>query len=207
MVFYNSVLGARTNKYGDFLDICAAITGRAPAAGLHVTKLRKGQLLFRLQDVSPQLMNEDIFYHVLGVILGREAGTKIPVIDGLPAQVSEDRLKAISAAGAAAGAVSMFHAVGITPEAATLAEAFQVAVYDDSVPERCIDVTSDMLVQARDMLTNTDSAELRAVCLGTPHFSYTEFCPADQRAKRAGGGAAGSSGYLLLHFNQPFYPR
>ncbi len=30
IVFANSVLGARTNRYGDFFDICAAITGRAP---------------------------------------------------------------------------------------------------------------------------------------------------------------------------------
>src|ERR1700685_1665402 len=30
VVFCNSVLGARTNRYGDFLDICAAVTGRAP---------------------------------------------------------------------------------------------------------------------------------------------------------------------------------
>ncbi len=175
VVFYNSVLGARTNKYGDFLDICAAMTGRAPAAGLHLTEARKGQLLFRLKGVSDELMAEDIFYHVLGVILGREAGTRIPVIDGLPAQVSEDRLKAISAASAAAGAVSMFHAVGVTPEANSLAEAFQVTEFDESVPEACIDVTPAMLVQARDMLTNTDSAELRAVCLGTPHFSVSEF--------------------------------
>ena len=28
IVFANSVLGARTNRYGDFLDICAAITDR-----------------------------------------------------------------------------------------------------------------------------------------------------------------------------------
>src|SRR5688572_22131546 len=30
VVFANSVLGARTNRYGDFIDICAAVTGRAP---------------------------------------------------------------------------------------------------------------------------------------------------------------------------------
>ena len=35
VVFANSVLGARTNRYGDFLDICAALTGRVPDAGLH----------------------------------------------------------------------------------------------------------------------------------------------------------------------------
>src|SRR5262249_15159425 len=34
VVFANSVLGARTNKYGEFIDICAAVTGRVPDVGL-----------------------------------------------------------------------------------------------------------------------------------------------------------------------------
>ena len=33
VAYANSVLGARTNRYPDYLDICAAITGRAPYAG------------------------------------------------------------------------------------------------------------------------------------------------------------------------------
>ena len=40
IVFANSVLGARTSRYGDFLDLAAAITGRVPYAGLHVTENR-----------------------------------------------------------------------------------------------------------------------------------------------------------------------
>ena len=34
IAFCNSVLGARTNRYGDFIDVAAAITGRVPDAGL-----------------------------------------------------------------------------------------------------------------------------------------------------------------------------
>ena len=30
IVFANSVIGARTNRYGDFIDLCCAITGRVP---------------------------------------------------------------------------------------------------------------------------------------------------------------------------------
>ena len=47
----------------------------------------------------------------------------MPVIVGLPADTDEDRLKALGAAAASSGAVSMFHAVGITPEAPTLDDA------------------------------------------------------------------------------------
>ena len=36
VAFCNSVLGARTNRYGDFLDIACAIIGRAPRYGLHL---------------------------------------------------------------------------------------------------------------------------------------------------------------------------
>ena len=66
IVFANSVLGARTNRYGDFIDICAAITGRAPAIGLHLSENRRGQLLYRLEDIPENLLTEDVLFPVLG---------------------------------------------------------------------------------------------------------------------------------------------
>ena len=48
IVFANSVIGARTNRYGDFIDLCCAMTGRAPAWGLHLDEPRLGQVLFEL---------------------------------------------------------------------------------------------------------------------------------------------------------------
>ena len=48
IVFANSVIGARTNRYGDFIDLCCAMTGRAPASGLHLAENRRGQVLYRL---------------------------------------------------------------------------------------------------------------------------------------------------------------
>jgi predicted aconitase len=66
IVFANSVLGARTERYPDLFDICCAITGRAPAMGLHLTEPRAGQLLFRLIDLPEQLQGRDDFYPVLG---------------------------------------------------------------------------------------------------------------------------------------------
>lgn len=170
VAFYNSVLGARTNKYGDFLDICAAITGRVPYAGLHRDECRKGEILFSLDGVPKKLLVQDIFYHVLGIVLGRESGSSVPVIEGLPALTSEDQLKAISAAGAASGSVALFHAIGITPEASSLSDAFH-----GEQPSKVVVVTPEMLIQARDALTTTAAGKVSAVCLGTPHFSFTEF--------------------------------
>ena len=52
------------------------------------------------------------------------SGDRIPVVEGLPAPPNEDLLKALGAASASSGAVGLFHAVGITPEAPTLKDAF-----------------------------------------------------------------------------------
>lgn len=44
VVYANSVLGARTLKYPDYLDICIALTGRAPMIGCHLPERRRPQL-------------------------------------------------------------------------------------------------------------------------------------------------------------------
>ncbi len=170
IVFANSVLGARTHRYGDFIDICAAITGRAPAVGLHLTENRRGQILFRLQDIPERLLNEGVLYPVLGYLIGSQTANCIPVIDGLPSTVTEDQLKALGAAAASSGAVALFHAVGITPEAPTLDDAFQ-----HQPPEQTIVVTLDTLCQMRDKLATVPDGIINVIALGSPHFSMTEF--------------------------------
>jgi len=57
--YANSVLGARTNRYADYMDICAAITGRVPKCGLHLKENRKGQILLRLMDVPSALLQRN----------------------------------------------------------------------------------------------------------------------------------------------------
>ena len=169
IVYANSVLGARTHRYGDFIDICAAITGRAPAAGLHVTENRRGTVLFRLEGLSDRLLASDVLFPVVGHLIGAETGRAVPVIDGLPAGVDEERLKALGAAAAASGSIGMFHAVGVTPEAATLKEA--LGGYQ---PERTVTIGIDRLRAARDSLSTKGVDELGAVSLGTPHYSARE---------------------------------
>jgi predicted aconitase len=170
IVFANSVIGARTERYPDLLDICAAITGRAPAIGLHLTDNRAGQLLFRLDDIPKRLQQDDSFYPVLGILVGRLAGHRIPVISGLTVTPAEDQLKAFGAATASSGAVALFHIVGVTPEAPTLEAAFQGR---PAVEERSI--TADQLREIRRELTTAVDAKLDMVVLGSPHFSIAEF--------------------------------
>ena len=172
IVFVNSVLGARTGRYGDFVDICAAITGRVPNAGLHLTEQRRGQVVFDVRGLPDRLLGEDALYPLLGHVVGAESGSLVPVVGGLAPGVGEDRLKAVGAAAASSGAVALVHVVGSTPEAPTLADALQ---HHD--PLRVVEVTPAMIRAARDALTTTEPAtgRLAGVNVGTPHFSVEEF--------------------------------
>jgi cis-L-3-hydroxyproline dehydratase len=170
IVFANSVLGARTERYPDLFDVCCAITGRAPAIGLHLTENRAGTLLLQLKDISGALQASDDFYPVLGHLLGKTALDRIPVIEGMDTIPNDDQLKALGAAAASSGAVALFHMVGVTPEAPTVEAAFQ-----SNAPHETIKITMDMLRQARRELTHTDDARLDMVVLGSPHFSLAEF--------------------------------
>ncbi len=169
--YANSVLGARTNRYGDFIDICAAITGRVPKCGLHLKQNRKGQILLRLIDIDPAIMRSNYFFAILGHLVGSLTEDEIPVIEGLPVDVSSDQLKALCAAAASSGSVALFHAIGLTPEANTLEEAFQ-----GGKPERVIDIRlSDLQKSRADLSTAKEGDDLDLVVLGCPHFSFDEF--------------------------------
>jgi predicted aconitase len=170
IVFANSVLGARTNRYGDFIDICAALTGRAPAVGLHLTENRRGQIVFHLDGIRPGLLHEDVFFPVLGYFIGAHSQNQIPVIVGLPPDTTEDQLKALGAAAASSGAVALFHAVGVTPEAPTLADALhnQPASAEHAVTMADIRATLNKLATVPD-------GRIGVVALGSPHFSLAEF--------------------------------
>ncbi|QTO51396.1 aconitase X [Burkholderia latens] len=170
IVFANSVLGARTSRYGDFLDLAAAITGRAPYAGLHVEANRAARILFNAPDFGDR-PSRDIYFAALGLLVGRIAGAVVPAIVGLPPNTTEDELKALGAAAASSGAVALFHAVGVTPEAPTLDAALH-----GRAAERVVNVALADLDDVRRTLNHGAAGDtLVAVALGTPHFSLAEF--------------------------------
>src|SRR4051812_35876766 len=165
IAFANSVIGARTERYPDLLDVCCAITGRVPAVGLHLPENRAGQILFELVGVPLALQQDDQFFAVLGHYIGQLAEDRIPVVDGILSTPSEDQLKAFSAAVASSGRVALFHMVGITPEAPTRAAAFQ-----GRSPEQTRTISVAALRAARRELTTADGSDLDMVILGSPHF-------------------------------------
>lgn len=169
IVFANSVIGARTNRYGDFTDICAALTGRVPRSGLHLAENRRAEILFDLSEIPTEVIEDDAFYPVLGHYIGKRTGNQIPAILGLPKPAPEDGLKALGAGAASSGAVALFHAIGITPEAPTLEAAFG----GNPITERVV-VSVQELEDARADLSSADGTALDAVVLGSPHFSLHE---------------------------------
>ncbi|MBZ9770513.1 aconitase X catalytic domain-containing protein [Mesorhizobium sp. CA6] len=171
VVFCNSVLGARTNRYGDFLDIACAITARAPDYGLHRTENRRARLIFDVSGLSPSFLASEIAWPVLGSLYGREVGNAIAVVTGVTDNPGEDALKAFGAAAASSGAVGLFHIAGVTPEAPD-AE----AILAGPEPEAVIRVTPDMVATARAGLSTAAATEtIDAVAIGSPHLSNAEF--------------------------------
>lgn len=172
IVYANSVLGAWTERYADFFDVCVSLTGRTPKFGLHIKENRRGQILFQLVGFQASDFLDSSLYPTLGHLVGKKTGDHVPVIVGIPVQPTCDQLKAFGAASASSGAVGLFHMVGITPEACTINEAFQ-----GKEPQQTIEINPFMLEMARKDLStlSADNIAIDTVILGCPHFSYQEF--------------------------------
>jgi predicted aconitase len=171
IVFANSVIGARTNRYGDFIDLACAMTGRVPDFGLHRTENRRARVVIEIESLPPEWQEPGIVCVAAGLVAGQECGALVPAIVGLPEWAGEDDLKALGAVAASSGAIAMFHAVGLTPEAATLEKALQ-----GRAPDRVLTFSADDLRRRlRDLSTVPAGTRLSAVALGTPHFSLAEF--------------------------------
>jgi predicted aconitase len=171
IVFANSVIGARTNRYGDFIDLASALTGRAPAYGLHIRENRRARVVFAIDAIPSAFDDTEQAAIAIGSIIGAHAGDQIAAITGLSPKTTEDDLKALGAVAASSGSVAMFHAVGLTPEAPTLDAALQ-----DHPPDQTVTVSPNDLIAALDRLSTVPAGTaLAAVSLGTPHFSIQQF--------------------------------
>jgi predicted aconitase len=177
VAFCNSVLGARTNRYGDFLDICAAITARAPRTGLHLPENRLATVLIDVTAVPVHFWRDETAFPILGAWLGRAVGQQIGAIEGI-GHPTEDQLKALGAAAASSGSVGLFHVIGVTPEAASRAIAF-----GNRPPERvlCLDLTALATARAGLSTARRIAGEpIDAVAIGSPHLSAEELRTLDR---------------------------
>lgn len=160
VIYANTVLGARTAKHPDFLDLCIAMTGRAPLAGVYLDAPRQAR---RILDVELPEAIDDAFWPLIGWLAGKAAPDRIPLLRGLAAaKPTPENLKAVCAAFGTTSAAPMLHVEGVTPEAHRIAT---------DADHACI-TRADMVAGWQVLNAGPDTVEL--VAIGSPHASAEE---------------------------------
>jgi len=160
VVYANSVIGARTMKYPDFLDVCVALTGRAPLAGCHLDAGRRATLEIVVERPEGA---DDSYWPLLGYCCGSVCESEIPLILGLErSEAGPDELKAFGAGFATTAAAPMFHISGVTPEAAGQASS------------RRLRITQTELQRGWNELNTATERRVGLVSFGNPHCSINE---------------------------------
>jgi len=155
--FSNSVIGARTNREGGPSALAAALCGVTPNYGLHLDENRRPHVVIK---VNAKLKSNSDF-GALGYFVGKQVKNKIPYFEGIK-EANTDQLKALGAAMAASGAVALYHANKITPEASLMS----------TRGLEIIDVEDEELKETYDKLNTGDRPDI--VILGCPHASLRE---------------------------------
>lgn len=163
VVFANSYLGARDNREGGPSALAAGLTGRTPLYGLHLDENRRGDVLFKVTEPLSGIAA----YGALGSYVGRMIGTRAPVFEGLNGPSIEE-LVYLGSALASSGAVGLFHAVGVTPEAPTIEAAFGGRKYE------IVEVTARELEEGTQKLTSAKERKVDYVAIGCPHCSLNQ---------------------------------
>lgn len=165
IAFVNSVVGARTNREGGPSALAAALTGRVPLCGYHLDGNRAGQV-----EVKVETELKDVFdYGVLGYYVGKQCQELVPVFTGISAGASLDELKMLSAALASSGSVSLFHIVGVTPEARTIEAAFR-----GSPKKNYLHFGKKERKDTVEQLNKAQGNAVDLVVIGCPHASINE---------------------------------
>lgn len=160
--YVNSVIGARTNREGGPSALLAAIVGRTPYYGNHIPENRKADMIF---NVDYDFTNEAEI-GALGYYTGQIVNDKKPYFR-LNSNPGRNNLKALGAALASSGAVSLYHVEGVTPEA-------DYARCHESYEElETVSVDKTIIEDTLEQLTTTDKIP-DLVCLGCPHASISE---------------------------------
>jgi len=170
--FANSVLGARTNREGGPSALAAALTGKTPNYGIHLTENRRPNLTIQVNAN----LNGTHDFGTLGIALGKAIEARklnaIPYIRGI-AGASMEELKSFCASIATYGGLALFHMEGITPESAL----FQVPEDYMTITRRDLEITNYSLNE------QTPLDEVDFVSLGCPHLSLHEIARVADKLK------------------------
>lgn len=188
VVYANSVLGARTNRTSGVMEFFSGVIGKTPKFGFLTDEGRNADWIIDLKTTKiprPQ---------ILGSAIGMKVVEKVPYIKGLDQFLGteltpavKDYLKDMGAATASNGAVALYHAENLTPEAKKYGEELirenaSVYVIDDAELER---VVSSYPILWSDLNAKPDRA-----FIGCPHASFnqlTEWTELFEQALRESG--------------------
>lgn len=167
IIYYNSVLGVRTNR-GGMLTRYSAICGKYPLMGYLLDENRKGTHYFKV-NIPDSRMNSADAWSALGFHIGKIVGSEVPVIEGV-ITFNQEYLLSLGATLATSGSVTLYHIIGVTPEARTLEEAFR-----GNIPSKVFEVTEsdlDRVYSEQNTIMPGDPVDF--VNLGCPHYTLTQ---------------------------------
>jgi hypothetical protein len=163
VIYYNSMLGAWTNR-GGILTKYSAVCGKYPEMGYMLKENRKGTHLFRI-EVEKENLQTFLDYNLLGIHVGSIVGSEVPVLDGIRTQ-KQEHIIGMGATLATSGSVSLYHIPGITAEANTIEDAFH-----GDCPKETFMVDVNDLNEARNQVSTIDGGKVDFVLLGCPHYN------------------------------------
>jgi predicted aconitase len=138
VIYANSVFGARSNFEAGPAALAAALTGRTPEYGFHLSEHRRGSFTVELKAA----LNDLADWGAVGKLIGEAHQNyyAVPVFHGFHRAPGADELKHLGAALASYGSMGMFHFVGVTPEAPSIEVALGGRVSSGSLSITDIDI-------------------------------------------------------------------
>jgi predicted aconitase len=172
VIYCNGALGARTNAEGRESAGAAMLTGKIPYWGYHLDKNRRGTHLVQVEVE----VKDTADWGLLGYWIGEAVQERVPVLAGIEHVPNLARLKHFGAAAASSGGVEMYHILGVTPEAASLADAF-----GGGKPLATLKYGAAERRQAYEHVNSTArDRHVDYVMLGCPHYSLDQLWEACQ---------------------------
>ncbi|MFV2014627.1 MAG: aconitase X [Candidatus Heimdallarchaeota archaeon] len=123
VAFANSFFGARTNKEDSLTVLSAAIVGKTPYYGFHLTEERKPNVEVMVETNLKEYTDYSILGEITGKAFKKHSFTfgAIPVFKNIHNPRPQE-IKALGAALASFG-TQLFHIVGVTPEQELISQA------------------------------------------------------------------------------------
>ena len=182
VVYANSILGARTDKYADYFDICAALVGKVPEWGVHLPRNRIPKTIIDVSSIITDTGSDgSLLFPILGWLCGKHSQGQIPLIVGmelLGKNIHSDDWKSFCAAYGTTGTSPLFHVAHQTPEAKcpkTIESWKQNIMKNISSMVTLTKRDYQNAIASLDKLYDVkDTTKIDLIALGNPHLSLSE---------------------------------